>query len=58
MSCSPSGMDVEIGFSTRTWIPAEIRERARGTCVLFGVQIIAASGFAVSEASKAEIEGK
>ncbi len=39
-------------------MPAARRERARGTWVLFGVQIIAACGFGASEARRAEMEGK
>lgn len=40
----PSGMVVEMGFSTRTGMPASIRSSERETCVELGVHSIAASG--------------
>ena len=50
-------MEVEIGFSTRTGIPALINWRERGTWVLFGVQTMAASGRGLLD-SRSVIEGK
>lgn len=46
-----------MGFSTKRGIPWLINSKAMGTWVLFGVQIIAPSGFGDEEDSREVMEG-
>lgn len=47
-----------MGFSTKISMLFAMSSSAIGTCVLFGVQIIAASGFGKEDERRALIDGK